>query len=78
LLTLGSNGAVKQAAAAGLGITLLSSHAVAHELRDGTLTCLRVDGTPLARPWYVLYVEGGARTVSSLQFLQVLRAGGAS
>jgi LysR family transcriptional regulator, low CO2-responsive transcriptional regulator len=37
VLTLGSNGAVKQAAAVGLGVTLISAHAVALELASGTL-----------------------------------------
>jgi DNA-binding transcriptional LysR family regulator len=78
ILTLGSNGAVKQATAAGLGITLLSTHAVAPELKDGTLARLPVEGTPLPRPWYVLYVEGGVMTESSCRFLRLLRAGGST
>ena len=77
VLTLGSNGAVKQAAATGLGITLLSTHAVAPELNDGTLQRLFVDGTP-PRPWYVLYLEGEAMTESSLRFLQLLRMSGST
>ncbi|MEX0790286.1 MAG: LysR family transcriptional regulator, partial [Actinomycetota bacterium] len=48
-MTLGSNGAVKQAASAGLGVTLISTHAVAAELEAGTLVRLEVIGTPLVR-----------------------------
>ena len=48
LLTLGSNGAVKQALAIGLGVTLVSVHAVSRELRAGSLV----------RPWYVLHLRG--------------------
>jgi len=59
LLNLGSNGAVKQAAAVGLGVTLISAQAVALELAAGTLTRLRVRGTPLRRRWYLQYLEGG-------------------
>src|SRR5215831_2391106 len=54
LLTLGSNGAIKQGLAVGLGITLISRFAVARELREGLLTEITVPGTPLSRPWHVL------------------------
>ena len=58
-LTLGSNGAVKQAVAVGLGITLLSDHAAASELAGGTLVEVPMPGAPLERAWYVLHREGG-------------------
>jgi hypothetical protein len=35
-------------------------------------------GTPLPRPWYVLYAQGKAMTESSLRFLRLLRAGGST
>jgi DNA-binding transcriptional LysR family regulator len=57
-LTLGSNGAVKQALAIGLGVTLISRHAVLRELRDGSFVQIDVPGTPLVRPWYVLLPRG--------------------
>lgn len=57
-LTLGSNGAVKRALAIGLGVTLLSAHAVSREIREGRLTRIPVAGTPLVRPWYVLVPRG--------------------
>ena len=53
-LVLGSHGAVVAAAAAGLGITLVSRQAVRRELDGGTLVQLPVAGTPLNRPWYVV------------------------
>ena len=59
VLTLGSNGAVKQAAAVGLGVTLISAHAVALELASGTLARLTVRGTPLRRRWFALTVRDG-------------------
>ena len=71
-MTLGSNGAVKQAAAAGLGVALISSHAVAAELASGALCRLRVAGTPLRRKWYVLYLEADALSGSCIQFLDLL------
>jgi DNA-binding transcriptional LysR family regulator len=59
VLNLGSNGAVKQAAAVGLGVTLISARAVALELAAGTLARLRVRGTPLRRRWFLQYLEEG-------------------
>ena len=53
-LTLGSNGAIKQAARAGLGISLLSKAAVETELRSGWLGELRLADGPEARPWFLL------------------------
>lgn len=58
ILRLGSNGAVKQAASMGMGITLISAHAVSLELSAGTLTRLRVRGTPIERRWFALHLEG--------------------
>jgi DNA-binding transcriptional LysR family regulator len=57
MMTLGSNGAVAQAAALGLGIALVSTDAVATELRSRALARLRVRGTPIRRWWFVLYPE---------------------
>jgi DNA-binding transcriptional LysR family regulator len=71
-MTLGSNGAVKQAAAAGLGVTLISAHAVTAELATGTLRQLPVAGTPLRRSWYVLYLEDDPLSGSSQQLLELL------
>ena len=53
-LTVGSNGAIKQAARAGLGISLLSKAAVETELESGWLGELRLADGPEARPWFLL------------------------
>jgi len=53
-LTLGSNGAIKQAARVGLGISLLSRAAVQAELASGRLGEIRLNDGPGPRPWYVL------------------------
>src|SRR5882724_7919910 len=71
-MTLGSNGAVKQAAAAGLGVALISAHAVTAQLATGALRRLPVAGTPLRRSWYVLYLEDDPLSQSSTQFLELL------
>jgi DNA-binding transcriptional LysR family regulator len=63
VLELGSNGAIKQAARAGLGISLLSHAAVEAELAAGRLGEIRLSDAPPARPWYILRsAVGPART----------------
>jgi len=53
-LTLGSNGAIKQAARVGLGVSLLSRAAVEVELEAGWLGEIRLSDGPATRPWFVL------------------------
>lgn len=74
VMTVGSNGAIKQAAAVGLGVTLMSKHAVSAELEAGTLVMLRVKRTPLRRSWYVLRVERAPLPRSAQLFLDLLRS----
>ncbi len=76
VMTVGSNGAIKHAATAGLGITLISLDAVMVELQSGELVRLHVQGTPLQRPWHVLYVEGFELPRSAKLFLELLRPQG--
>jgi LysR family transcriptional regulator, low CO2-responsive transcriptional regulator len=67
-MTLGSNGAIKQAVAVGLGITLLSTHAAGAELAAGTLRRVRVPGAPLRRSWYVLRRTTGTQLPEAAAF----------
>jgi DNA-binding transcriptional LysR family regulator len=53
-LTLGSNGAIRQAARAGLGVSLVSRATVEAELEAGLLAELRLTDLPPPRPWFVL------------------------
>jgi DNA-binding transcriptional LysR family regulator len=53
-LTLGSNGAIKQAARVGLGISLLSRAAVEAELTSDRLGELELQDGPERRSWFVL------------------------
>jgi DNA-binding transcriptional LysR family regulator len=54
ILTLGSNGAIKQAVRVGLGIALQSRFAVELELELGLLATIRVRGGLPRRAWYVV------------------------
>jgi DNA-binding transcriptional LysR family regulator len=53
-LIVGSNGAIRESASVGLGVTLVSRDAVAAELSTGRLAEIAVPGTPLHRDWYLL------------------------
>ncbi len=75
LLTLGSNGAIKQGLAVGLGVTLISRFAVARELRDGLLAEIGVPGTPLTRPWHVLFPPSGPQRPAVRAFGEFLHSG---
>ncbi len=57
-LELGSNEAIKQAIAGGLGISVLSRHTLALEAGQGPLLVLDVATFPLMRQWYVAYPAG--------------------
>jgi DNA-binding transcriptional LysR family regulator len=76
-LTLGSNGAIKQAARVGLGISLLSRAAAELELRSGLLGEIVLTDGPPSRPWYVLRsTVGPARPTVDL-FIEFARSAAA-
>ncbi len=56
-MELGSNEAIKQVIAGGLGISVLSQHALDLEGADGLIRPLHVRGFPLMRKWYVAYPQ---------------------
>ncbi|HVB43772.1 MAG TPA: LysR substrate-binding domain-containing protein [Streptosporangiaceae bacterium] len=58
VLVVGSNGAIREAAKVGLGVTLVSVDGVADELAAGELVALDVPGTPLHRDWYLVAHPG--------------------
>ena len=58
-LTLGSNGAIKQAARAGLGISFVSRDAVAAELEAGLVGAIDVAGGPEPHHWHMLRLAVG-------------------
>src|SRR5207245_2190568 len=58
-LTLGSNGAIKQAARAGLGVSLLSRAAVEAELASGWLGEVALRDGPATRPGFILHTAVG-------------------
>jgi LysR family transcriptional regulator, low CO2-responsive transcriptional regulator len=59
MLTMGSNGAIKQAARAGLGVSLQSRAATALELKHGLLDTISLREPLPRRQWFVLWPTVG-------------------
>jgi DNA-binding transcriptional LysR family regulator len=72
-LTLGSNGAIKQAARAGLGVSFVSRDAVAQELASGVLGMIPVRSGPPAREWYAMHSTVGPARPVVAEFMAFLR-----
>ena len=73
---VGSNGAIRESASVGLGVTLISREAVAAELADGRLAALSVPGTPLHRDWYLVARPGPLPLAAGRLLAHVLAHGG--
>lgn len=73
VMTIGSNGAIKQSAQVGLGISLQSRLAVALELSMGLLCEVGLEEGVPSREWYALYSKDGPRRSSVSTFLEFLR-----
>jgi DNA-binding transcriptional LysR family regulator len=71
-MELGSNEAIKQAVAGGLGIAVLSAHTLALEKIGDELTVLDVQGFPIMRQWHVAYSKGKQLSVVANTFLEFL------
>jgi len=67
-LEVGSNEAIKQTVAGGLGLAVLSTHTVTAELALGELAQLDVQGFPLIRQWHVVYPRGKRLSAAALAF----------
>jgi DNA-binding transcriptional LysR family regulator len=72
-MELGSNEAIKQAVAGGLGITVLSAHTLALEKSGDELAILDVEGFPIRRQWYVAYSTGKQLSIVASAFLEFLQ-----
>ncbi len=70
-LELGSNEAIKQAIAGGLGISVLSKHTLRNEF-SSEFTILDVQHFPIERYWYAAYLNGKQLSVIAKTFLDYL------
>lgn len=67
-MQLGSNEAIKQAVAGGLGVAILSQHALQMDAMRHQFVVLRVEGFPIPRWWYVVYPQGKRLSVLATTF----------
>ena len=77
ILTLGSNGAIKNAARVGLGVALQSREAVALELEVGLLKTIRPRGGLPKRSWYVVRSTVGPSSKAADAFTEFVRSAAA-
>lgn len=68
-MEIGSNEAIKQAIAGGLGLSILSRHSLALEGTKGPLIVLDVEGLPIQRHWYIIYPASKQLSVVARTFL---------
>ncbi len=71
-LELGSNEAIKQAIAGGLGLSILSRHVLGLEGATSQVIILDVEGFPILRQWYAIYPTGKQLSVVARTFLDYL------
>ncbi len=69
-LELGSNEAIKQAIAGGLGISILSRHTLMPHTDD--LTILDVEHFPIKRNWYMVYPNGKQLSIVARTYFEYL------
>ena len=71
-LELGSNEAIKQSVAGGMGLAVISRHALGVHLEDEQLTVLDVAGFPIQSSWSIIHPRGKRLSPIAQEFLRVL------
>jgi DNA-binding transcriptional LysR family regulator len=74
-MELGHTEAIKQAVMAGLGVALVSVHAVRDEAARGRLHALRLKGMRIRRHFHMIHNEARTLSASARAFLALLDAG---
>jgi DNA-binding transcriptional LysR family regulator len=72
-MELGSNEAIKHAIVAGLGLSVLSLHALALEGPDGPVALLDVEGFPIMRKWYIVHPKGKQLSLVAQAYLEFVK-----
>ncbi len=71
-MELGSTEAIKQAVAAGLGLAVISSHALTLDWSSGEFAILDVQGFPILRHWHLVHPQGKQLSVVAAAFKDFL------
>ena len=72
-MVLGHVEAIKQAVAAGLGVSVLSEVAVKREVRSRKLAILDVEHFPIQRRWFIARLAERPLNASAAEFIEFLR-----
>lgn len=75
-MELGSNEAIKQAVAGGLGIAVVSAHTLALDRNSEELVILDAQDFPIQRHWYLAYPKDKQLSVVAKTFLEFLHKDG--
>lgn len=73
IMSLGSNGALRAAALAGLGVALINRHAVREDLAAGQLCALPLMDLPIRRSWCIAHPRGKRLSPVATAFFAFLR-----
>jgi len=73
-LTVGSNGAIKQAVRAGLGVSFVSRDAVDAEIEAGLVGVIAVEPGPAPRDWHLLHSRVGPPRAGVQAFVEFVGA----
>jgi DNA-binding transcriptional LysR family regulator len=68
-MELSSNEAIKHSVVGGLGLAVLSLHALTLEGADGPVALLDVEGFPIMRHWYIVHPKGKELSLAAQAFL---------
>lgn len=71
-LSLSSNEAIRELVASGMGLAVLSRHALGDSLERGQLIMLDVKGFPLTQPWSVVHLRSKVLSLPAQAFLDEL------
>jgi len=74
-MEIGSNEAIKEAVAGGLGLSILSLHALGPD-PGRSLVVLKVEGLPIRRHWYIVHPAGKRLSVVAQAFFAHLKTEG--
>ena len=74
-LELGSNEAIKESVAGGLGIAVVSSHALHGHTREHGVRVLNIHGFPIESNWHIVHPRGKKLSPIAAVFKSHLLAG---
>lgn len=75
-LSLASNEAIRELVASGMGLGVLSRHALGDSLERDGIKLLDVEGFPLKQPWNVVFLRAKVLSLPAQAFLDELLHGG--